>query len=160
MATSWFSERRIIPTQSFVESMSLKPITFKLSDKELHYLEVMAKKRGLSCRSEFLRSLIRSSMVTTDLNTGTHWTDVRSDVPSRVPTPDADHTKAKASKTVAKVRREPTGFDRLMIERFIKMGLMSRDEDGTLWEADEESKGLIIRGKKPQSVKWSLFKSR
>ena len=160
VATPSISERRIIRVQSLMGSMSLKPITFRLSEKELRYLEVMAEKQGMSGRSEFLRGLIRSSMVRTDLDTGTHWTDVRPEVTRSVPAPVVGPVRMKSVGSSAATVKEPTGFDRLMIERFIRTGMMMRDEQGRLWEADEESKGLIMYGKKPKAVRWSLFSSR
>lgn len=146
--------------QYLLGSMSLKPITFKLSEKELRYLEVMAEKQGMSGRSEFLRGLFRSSMVRTDLDTGTYWTDVKPEVARSIPAPVVSNVRVKPVRSAAGTVKDPTGFDRLLIERFIKTGMMMRDEQGGLWEADEESKSLIMYGKKPKAIKWSPFGSR
>ncbi len=133
--------------------MTLRPVTVKLDDKEIRYLDRQIGKGRITSRSSAVRAIIRESMERTDLCRGSAWTDVNR------PSGDASGGR-EPSQVQPKVRAKPfITFEDVMIDGRIDTGELKVAEDGRVLQADEETIKAICRKKRvdPRKVVWTEY---
>ncbi len=144
--------------------MALRPVTVKLDDKEIRYLDRQIGKGKITSRSSAVRAIVRESMERTDLCRGSAWTDVNrssANATGNGGTGGRGTTSGTGPQARPKVPAKPfITFEDVLVDNRIAMGELKVAEDGRVLQADEESARAIVRKQwyNPRKVVWTEYK--
>ena len=133
--------------------MALRPVTVKLDDKEIRYLDSLKGKGKITSRSSAVRAVVRESMERTDLCRGSAWTEVnRSSGGPKAKNGSSDSSKARAGSSIT--------FEDVVVDNRISMGELKVAEDGRVLQADDETIKAIHQKRwfNPTKVAWTEYK--